>query len=94
MYPGAVAALSTGAALVSSAAQAEAVAHIARAESCLDDYISLRLAVLEKRMGLVGDIEDALQVERERAELDRHDLQVERAQHASFVQAETQMSMF
>lgn len=83
MPPSTVAALSTGAALVSSVAQSAAKNKVSQAETYLDDYISLRLSVLEKKMQLVGDIEDALLLEKGRAELDRHDLQVQRAQHAS-----------
>ena len=68
---------------MSSAAQAAAKDKVSQAETYLDDYISLRLSVLEKKMELVGDIEDALLLEKGRAELDRHDLQVQRAQHAA-----------
>mmetsp|Transcript_22288 Transcript_22288/g.37771 ORF Transcript_22288/g.37771 Transcript_22288/m.37771 type:complete len:562 (-) Transcript_22288:501-2186(-) len=88
------AALTTGTAVVVSAAENAAASKLSQAESHLDEYISLRLSVLEKKMELVGDIEDALLIEKDRVELDRHDLQVERAQHASFVQAETQMNLF
>jgi hypothetical protein len=76
--------------MVSSAAQAAGEKKLAQAESFLDDYISLRLSVLEKKMTLVGDIEDALLLERERLEGDRHDLQVERAQHAASVAQQQQ----
>ena len=68
---------------MSSAAQQASMNKLCQAEGHLDDYISLRLSVLEKKVELVGDIEDALIVERERLELDRHDLQVQRAQHAA-----------
>jgi hypothetical protein len=80
--------------MVVSAAESSAAKKVSQAESHLDDYIALRLSVLEKKMELVGDIEDALLIEKDRVELDHHDLQVERAQHASFVQAESQMNLF
>ena len=92
--PATAVALGTAAALVTAAARESAKSTLAQADSLLDDYVSLRLSVLEQKMQLMGSIEDALKVDKDRLEMDRHDLQVERAQHASFVQAETHMGLF
>jgi len=75
-----------GAALVSAAAKLAAGTKESSIEDILDDYLSVRMLALEEKMQVMSSIEKALEIERERVELDRHDLQVQRARIA-FIQS-------
>jgi hypothetical protein len=91
----AISALASGAAVVSSAIDQALQSKLGTAEALLDDYLSARLLALEEKVSLpllslssqpasqiqlVSAIEKGLDVERERIELDRRDIQIQRAQ--------------
>jgi hypothetical protein len=82
-YAEVAAPIATAAAAISSSAREGAEAEEARLKGLVSDYLSNRLSALEEKMKLLAEVDRAIDVERERLEVDRRDVQIQRAQAAS-----------
>jgi hypothetical protein len=77
--------IAVAAAAISAAARVDALAEEARLKELMTDYVSQRLSALEEKVKLLADVERAIDIERERLEVDKRDVQIQRAQTASAV---------
>ena len=75
--------IATAAAAISSSAREGAETEEARLKDLVGDYLSNRLSALEEKMKLLAEVDRTIDVERERLEVDRRDVQIQRAQAAS-----------